>query len=70
MAQAAPPARYHFSPGSVTGAPAPPPAAPTDSAVARRARPMAKPAAPKQTTMEDAFSGTLRRQAAENGYSF
>jgi hypothetical protein len=68
-APAAPaPARYHFAPGTVTGTPAP--EAPADSSMARRARPAAKPAAPKQTTMDDAFSGTLRRQAAENGYSF
>jgi hypothetical protein len=35
-------------------------------------RPAAKPAkrAPPRATMEDAFSGTLRKQASENGYSF
>ncbi len=53
------------------------PAVAANAAVAnpytRAARPSAKPAAPakpSRTTMDDAFSGTLRRQAAENGYTF
>jgi hypothetical protein len=54
---------------AVGSAPAPPPPTSTPAPRAHSARPMGKPAA-TTAVMDDAFVGTVRKQAEANGYGF